>query len=233
MSEINYNIILIGNSNCGKVIFSKKFINNKFYGKNISTIEKKTFDLDLDILNKEGISIHKKFVISFFDTGGQKLSRAIMENYFKKSDGIFLLYNIKDKSSFESVKGWIESINDSLDIFKEKKYALVLIGNKSDFEKEDILERQVNEYEAKLLCDEHDIFWGGEQNLKSLNFEEFTELLGNYVKEVYKRVGEKTIGKQKNNGIRKIQNIEKIETTAKEKRSRIKKNSCPSDVSDE
>ena len=233
MSEINYNIILIGNSNCGKVIFSKKFINNKFYGKNISTIEKKTFDLDLDILNKEGISIHKKFVISFFDTGGQELSRAIMENYFKKSDGIFLLYNIKDKSSFESVKGWIESINDSLDIFKEKKYALVLIGNKSNFEEEDILERQVPEYEAKLLCDEYDIFWGDEQNLKSLNFEEFTELLGNYVKEVYKRVGEKTIGKQKNNGIRKIQNIEKIETTAKEKRSRIKKNSCPSDVSDE
>ena len=233
MSEINYNIILIGNSNCGKVIFSKKFINHKFYGKNISTIEKKTFDLDLDILNKEGISIHKKFVISFFDTGDQGLFRAIMENYFKKSDGIFLLYNIKDKSSFESVKGWIESINDSLDIFKEKKYALVLIGNKSDFEEEDILERQVTEYEAKLLCNEHYIFWGGEQNLKSLNFEEFTELLGNYVKEVYKRVGEKTIGKQKNNGIRKIQNIEKIETTAKEKRSRIKKNSCPSDVSDE
>ena len=53
------------------------------------------------------------------------------------------------------------------------------------------------------------------------------------MKEVYKRVGEKTIGKQKNNGIRKIKNIEKIETTAKEKRSRIKKNSCPSDVSDE
>ena len=233
MSEINYNIILIGNSNCGKVIFSKKFINSKFYGKNISTIEKKTFDLDLDILNKEGISIHKKFVISFFDTGDQGLFRAIMENYFKKSDGIFLLYNIKDKSSFESVKGWIESINDSLDIFKEKKYALVLIGNKSNFEEEDILERQVPEYEAKLLCDEYDIFWGDEQNLKSLNFEEFTELLGNYVKEVYKRVGEKTIGKQKNNGIRKIQNIEKIETTAKEKRSRIKKNSCPSDVSDE
>ena len=84
-----------------------------------------------------------------------------MENYFKKSDGIFLLYNIKDKSSFESVKGWIESINDSLDIFKEKKYALVLIGNKSDFEEEDILERKVTEYEAKLLCNEHDIVWGG------------------------------------------------------------------------
>ena len=187
----------------------------------------------MDILNKEGISIHKNFVISFLVFAGLEKFRAITYNYFKGTDGIFLLYNIKDKSSFESVKYWIKCIKDFIDIDKEKKYALVLIGNKFDFEEEDILERQVTENEAKLLCDEYDIFWGGEQNLKQIDFKEFTELLEKYVKEVYKRVGEKTMGKQKISGIRKIRGIEKIEKIANEKKSRIKKNSCPSDVSDE
>ena len=110
---------------------------------------------------------------------------------------------------------------------------MVLIGNKSDFEEEDILERQVTEYEAKLLCDEHNIFWGGEQNLKNLDFKEFTELLREYVRLVYSIVGQNTPHKKKIKSSGQFGHIEKIEKIAKEKKSRIKKNSCPFDGSDD
>ena len=236
MSEINYKIVLIGSSNCGKKIFFRKLSTGEFYEKNISTIgvEKKTLELDLDIVNKGGKSMHQKFVLSFFDTEGQEKFRSITHNYYKGSDGIFFLYDITDKYSFESVENWIGNIKkDSLVYNIKEKYAFVLIGNKYDFEEEDNLERKVTEYEAKRLCDEYDMIWGGEQNLKNLNSKEFVELLGKYVKEVYKRVGEKTIVKQKIRGNGQIQHIEKIEKIAKEKKSRIKKNSCPSDVSDD
>ena len=93
MSEINYKIILIGSSNCGKKIFFRKLSTGEFYEKNISTIgvEKKTLELDLDIVNKGGKSMHQKFVLSFFNFEGQEKFRAITYNYYKGSDGIFFL----------------------------------------------------------------------------------------------------------------------------------------------
>ena len=50
--------------------------------------------------------------------------------------------------------------------------------------------------------------------------------------EIYKIVGENP-PKPKKQKIKHKKNIEKIEKVAKEKESRIKKNSCPSDGSDE
>ena len=51
MSEINYKIILIGNSGVGKTSFFRKLSTGEFYEKNISTIgvEKRTLDLDIDV----------------------------------------------------------------------------------------------------------------------------------------------------------------------------------------
>ena len=132
MSEINYKFILIGNSGVGKGSFLRKLSTGEIKEKNVSTIGmgKKTILLTLDIINKEGIKKKQKFNISLFDTDGQEKFRSITKKYYKGSDGIFLLYDITEKSSFESVENWIESIKDSLDYNNEEKYVIVLIGNK-------------------------------------------------------------------------------------------------------
>ena len=192
MSEINYKFILIGNSGVGKGSFLRKLSTGEIKEKNVSTIGmgKKTILLTLDIINKEGIKKKQKFNISLFDTAGQEKFRSITKNYYKGSDGIFLLYDITEKSSFESVENWIESIKDSLDYNNEEKYGIVLIGNKLDLIEEGILERQVTEDEAKLMCEKYDMIWGGEQSLKNLDFEDFINLIGEYTGEIYKIIGD-------------------------------------------
>ena len=192
MSEINYKFILIGNSGVGKGSFLRKLSTGEIKEKNVSTIgiDKKTILLTLDIINKEGIKKKQKFNISLFDTAGQEKFRSITKNYYKGSDGIFLLYDITEKSSFESVENWIESIKDSLDYNNEEKYGIVLIGNKLDLIEEGILERQVTEDEAKLMCEKYDMIWGGEQSLKNLDFEDFINLIGEYTGEIYKIIGD-------------------------------------------
>ena len=198
MSEINYKIILIGNSGVGKTSFYRKIITGEFNEKNISTIgiEKKTLDLTIDI-KKDGKKEKKKFVISLFDTAGQEKFRSVTLNYYKGSDGIFLLYDITDKSSFENVKTWIESIKDSLGRNKDSKYAVVLIGNKLDLAEENPDDRQVTEEEAQKICKENEMIWGGEQSIKSISFEELTKLYGEYVEEIYQVVGVNSCSQQK------------------------------------
>ena len=71
------------------------------------------------------------------------------------------------------------------------------------------------------------MIWGGEQSLDNLDFKEFIKLIGKYVWEIYKIVGEGEPNEQK------IKHKKKNEKIAEEKESRIKKNSCPSDGSDE
>ena len=58
----------MGNFGVGKEIFLKKLPAGEYYEKYKSTIgiEKKTIDLDLDVMNKEGKSIKKKICNFFF-----------------------------------------------------------------------------------------------------------------------------------------------------------------------
>ena len=213
MSSINYKFVLIGNSGAGKTSFFRKLSTGEFYEKNIATIgvEKKTFELNLDILNDEGKTEKKSFVIGLFDTAGQEKFRAITHNYYKGADGILLIYDIDDKSSFESIEMWIESIRQNMGSNDVSKYAMVLIGNKSDLIEEEIKERKVTEDEAKQICEKYDIIWGGEQSIRSIGFEELRKLFDEYVIKIYKKIGEKKSWKESV----KIKNIKKKETKKK------------------
>ena len=148
--------------------------------------------------NNKGKIEKKNFVISLFDTAGQEKFRAITFNYYKGTDGVLLIYDITDKLSFDSTKIWIENIREALGIIKNKdaKYAIILIGNKLDLVVEDPDRRKVTEDEAKKMCEEYDMIWGGELNLKCMGFEELKNLFGNYVGEVYKRIGNKKESQQ-------------------------------------
>lgn len=196
--SINYKFILIGNSGVGKTSFFRKLSTGDFYDKNISTIgiEKKTFNLDINIDNNDK-SEKKQFEIYLFDTAGQEKFRAITFNYFKGTDGILLIYDITDKSTFESVENWISSIREAIgNNSNESKYATILIGNKLDLIEEQLKERAVTEEEASEICKKYDIVWGGEKSIKSISFEELTKLFEDYVIDIYKRVGEKKSVKQ-------------------------------------
>ena len=196
--SINYKFILIGNSGVGKTSFFRKLSTGDFYDKNISTIgiEKKTFNLDINIDNN-GKSEKKQFEIYLFDTAGQEKFRAITFNYFKGTDGILLIYDIADKSTFESVENWISSIREAIgNNSNESKYATILIGNKLDLIEEQLKERAVTEEEAREICKKYDIVWGGEKSIRSISFEELNKLFEDYVIDIYKRVGEKKSVKQ-------------------------------------
>jgi small GTP-binding protein len=204
MSKVNYKFILIGNSGVGKSSIFKYLSTGEFIEGSIASIgiDKKSLDVSIEV-KENNKKFKKDFDISLFDTAGQEQFRSITLSYYKGTDGILLLYDITDRTSFDNIEMWVDGIIDSMGNKAESKYAIILIGNKLDLVQEDESKRKVTEEEAKEICDKYKMIWGGEHSTKTITFDELNKLFGVYVGNVYEIIGEKKVGKQKVKNIKK------------------------------
>lgn len=63
-----------------------------------------------------------------WDTAGQDRFKNITSSYYRGADGILILFDITDGSSFSGVQNWLNEIDKYVDENIEK----ILIGNKCD-----------------------------------------------------------------------------------------------------
>ena len=138
-NKVDIKIITLGDSHVGKSSLIVKYIDNKFSNAYMSTIG---FDLKHKQINlKDGTEAK----IMIYDTAGQERFKSLAANYIKKANGILLVYDIADHSTFENIGMWMESITEE----KGDKLPIVLVGNKADLEDE----RQVSYKEGKDLAE--------------------------------------------------------------------------------
>ena len=203
MSLITYKIILIGNSGVGKTSLFRKLSGAEFLAKNISTIgiDKKTLEYNIDIGNQK-----KNFSISLFDTAGQEKFRAVTKSYYKESEGILLMYDITERKSFDNVEMWVNSIKESIDSSNNSKFEIFLIGNKLDLIGQEGKKREVIENEAKDACKKFNMIWGGELSTKDIELDDLKKIFEKYVRDLYEKIGEKKVQKQK---VQKVQKYKK------------------------
>ena len=71
---------------------------------------------------------HKNIALQLWDTAGQERFRSIAKSYFRRVDGVILLYDVTCENSFLDVRDWIESIEES----NTQKVPVILCGNKID-----------------------------------------------------------------------------------------------------
>jgi len=134
------NIIFLGNSMVGKTSLHLR-LNNNCYNENIMSsvgIERKTksFKYNNDL-----------YKVNLVDTAGQdKFRGTIPPKYYKNADGIFLLFDLCDKESFNDISIWMTEINNNHKHSNENKNGPViyLIGNKLDK-----MNRQITREEAE------------------------------------------------------------------------------------
>ena len=211
--SIVYKIILIGDSSVGKTCLFKKITTGTFSEKIISTIgmDRKSLSFKIPIKDDKGNEIEKNFEIQLWDTAGQDRFRSITKQYFKDSQGLFLLYDITNKETFDNLDKWIYGVRENLGGEKnnKNKYIIVLLANKLDLVKENPEMRKVEEKEAMDKCQEFDIIWGGEGSAKDFTTEELEEKFKFYTKEIYSKIG---------NNIVKSQTAKKIATGKKKKK---------------
>lgn len=81
--------------------------------------------------------------MKIWDTAGQEQYKSLTRNFYRNSDGVIIVYDVTNKSSFEKVQEWVQSIIDNT----EKGIKMVLVGNKID------LPREVTTDEGKKLAE--------------------------------------------------------------------------------
>ena len=188
--EIEYKLILLGDTSVGKTCLFKKITTGQFLEKNVSTvgIDRRTIEMKCEF-DENGKKIEKNLTISLTDTAGQERFKAITRSYYKGSDAAVLLYDITDKKTFNHVKEWIESIQNSLGNVNDNNYVIFLMGTKIDLVESKKKVREVEEEEAKNKCKEFKIEWGGECSNKTFSEEKFKEIFKEYVQTIYKKIG--------------------------------------------
>ena len=153
---ILYKIILIGDSSVGKTCLFKKMTTGNFSEKMISTIgmDRKSISFNLTVKDENGVEKEKNFEIQLWDTAGQERFRSITKGYYKDSQGLFLLYDITNKETFDNLDMWINGVRQSFgtDEKEKNKYIIVLLGNKLDLANENPDNRKVTEEEALSKC---------------------------------------------------------------------------------
>ncbi|KAL7827432.1 hypothetical protein SRHO_G00331500 [Serrasalmus rhombeus] len=67
-------------------------------------------------------------VLQLWDTAGQERFRSIAKSYFRRADGVLLLYDVTCEKSFLNVREWVDIIED----VSQDDVPIMLVGNKTD-----------------------------------------------------------------------------------------------------
>ena len=135
-----YKILLLGDSAVGKSCLLLRYCDDSFQDIHLATIG---LDFRLKTLNLDN---NKKIKAQIWDTAGQDRFRAITKNYYRGANGILLIYDITDRSSFEHIRNWIEQIKEEA----PEQIIIYLVGNKIDNQNN----RVVTNEEAKKVAEE-------------------------------------------------------------------------------
>ena len=125
-NEIKLKILGLGDSIVGQTCILRRYIENKYEKNYLSTI-------GIDF-KKKNINLNKGIIkLTIWETEGQERFRSIITNYLKGPDALILIYDVTNKSSYDSLNGWVNFIKHG----REEStitIPVILVGNKIDLE---------------------------------------------------------------------------------------------------
>ncbi|CAJ0950807.1 unnamed protein product, partial [Ranitomeya imitator] len=139
-----YKIMFVGNTHVGKTSFLCQ-VHEGSYSKNTSA----TIGIDYRI--KSLIVDNKQYALQLWDTAGQERFYSITEQFFRKADGMVIMYDVTSRETFTGVRRWLNCIQEKAmdDII------ILLLGNKLDCDSE----RQVTFDDGQRLAQEHKLLF--------------------------------------------------------------------------
>ena len=137
-------LIMIGESNVGKTSLIRRYTKNLF---NINHLE--TTGVEFNSKNEK---INNKIIkVKIWDTAGQEIFHSLTKNFYRKADGIIIVFDVTNRESFDKVHDWVKSVYDNTDTYREIQ--IILVGNKIDLE----LNRQISKEEGIKLSEYFEI----------------------------------------------------------------------------
>lgn len=160
-----YKIVLLGPGAVGKTSTLHQFVKNQFK-------ENYTLTIGAQFLKKEIKFKKDKADLILWDMAGQKHFKTVRKNFYTKSNGALLIFDLTRYSTFEEMQDWLNELNANL----QEEVPFILIGNKLDLI--DITGRSVPKEEAEGFAKERNSLYIETSAKTGENVEEaFTELV--------------------------------------------------------
>ncbi|KAL0459958.1 UNVERIFIED_CONTAM: Ras-related protein RABA5b [Sesamum latifolium] len=108
--EYLFKIVVIGDSAVGKSNLLSRFARDEFDHNSKATIG---VEFQTQVVELDG----KEIKAQVWDTAGQERFRAVTSAYYRGAVGALIVYDISRKSTFESIKRWLDELNSTLFFF--------------------------------------------------------------------------------------------------------------------
>ncbi|XP_046333193.2 EF-hand calcium-binding domain-containing protein 4B-like isoform X5 [Haliotis rufescens] len=121
-----FKVVFVGDSGVGKSSFIYRFCHRNFKQSFSATIG---VDFQIKTMMSEG----KLIALQLWDTAGQERFRSITKQYFRKADGVIVMYDVTSENSFVNIRNWMNSVKEGVD----DDTVIVIVGNKMDLAEND------------------------------------------------------------------------------------------------
>ncbi|XP_034382244.1 ras and EF-hand domain-containing protein homolog isoform X2 [Cyclopterus lumpus] len=139
-----FKVVLVGNSNVGKTSLLRSFCEGRFHPSTTATVG---IDYSVKTLTLDNMQV----AMQLWDTAGQERYRSITKQFFRKADGVVVMYDVTVEESFRAVQPWLSNVQEAAG----EGVPILLLGNKMDMDGD----RKVSFKEAKHLAYENKVMF--------------------------------------------------------------------------
>ncbi|KAB5565912.1 hypothetical protein PHYPO_G00246980 [Pangasianodon hypophthalmus] len=137
-----FKVVFIGNSGVGKSSFIHHYCRGHFPNKMSTTV-------GMDFQVRSLVLDSTQIALQLWDTAGQERFHSITTQYYRKADGILVMYDVTQTTSLMAVRDWLDQVQKN----KADGACVMLLGNKMDME--DGGGRQVTTMQGQNLAEEY------------------------------------------------------------------------------
>ncbi|KAK7160450.1 hypothetical protein R3I93_008180 [Phoxinus phoxinus] len=133
-----FKIVLVGNSSVGKTSLLRRFCDDCFHPGTCATVG---IDFSVKTLTVDNSQV----ALQMWDTAGQERYRSITKQFFRKADGVVVVYDITSEQTFTAVRHWLTSVQEGAG----EDIPIMLLGNKTDLDGQRVIPLGTGEKLAK------------------------------------------------------------------------------------
>ncbi|XP_035528754.1 ras and EF-hand domain-containing protein homolog [Morone saxatilis] len=139
-----FKVVLVGNSSVGKTSLLRSFCEGRFHPSTTATVG---IDYSVKTLTLDNMQV----AMQLWDTAGQERYRSITKQFFRKADGVVVMYDVTVEESFKAVQPWLTNVQEAAG----EGIPILLLGNKMDMDGD----REVSFKEAEQLAHENKVMF--------------------------------------------------------------------------
>jgi small GTP-binding protein len=166
----NFKFIIVGSSGVGKTAILKRLVEDTFTEDSLATIG---VEFDSTVIAVD----NRKVKLQIWDTAGQDRFRSIAKAYYRNAAGVFVVYDLADRKSYDDLNSWLTDIHALCDA----NAVVMLVGNKADLAHR----RVVTVAEAESFAKHHHI-----------QYMETSAKMGANIREAFVKVTAAILGKK-------------------------------------